>query len=647
MLAAEMELSRFDLVVIVAYLLGIMVVGVWVGFRRHATSQQYFLAGKSLGWFSIGAALFASNISTIHLVGLAASGAEVGLVIGNFEWMACFCLIILGLVFAPFYFKSRISTLPEFLEKRYSTQARTCLAFVAITGALLIHIGISLFAGAKLFESFLGVDVLWSILIISAVTVVYTVLGGLKAVVVTETIQTFLLLGGAILVTVLGIRFLPAECGINSFAEFREAIKPDQMSMVHSIKDSAGHLNKYSWLAVLLGYPVLGIWYWCSDQTIVQRVLGSKSQSDSQNGALFAGFLKILPVFLMVFPGVLGYLMYTNGKIVIELKDDARAKAIKYLVDDGTIGATKKGDSELLLKMEDEELALVRQKNKWVLNKEVHKSKSLPGKFRERGVALLLENKSYQKEGDMLDYNTTLAAMISRLVPRGIRGLLAAGLLAALMSTIAAALNSCATLISVDVVKRMKPEIKDETQVTIGRVSAAVVMVLAMLWSTQGDQFGTIFEAINKIPMIFAPAVTTVFLLGVFWRRGTNKAALTTFAVGCSVGLVYFVMDMPVIGKALLANPSEGFKGLVTDPIQGLGIPFMIVGPILCAMCIVIYVVVSLATPKPDPAKLENVCWEHPIKALTYGKIERIGDPRVVAGLLFVVVIVLYYLFRK
>jgi len=569
MLAAQMTISITDLVVIIAYLLGIMVVGIWVGFRRHASSQQYFLAGKSLGWFSIGAALFASNISTIHLVGLAAAGADVGIVMGNFEWMACFCLIILGLVFAPFYFKSRISTLPEFLERRYSTQARTCLAFVAITGALLIHIGISLFAGAKLFESFLGIDVLWSILIISAVTVIYTALGGLKAVVVTETIQTFLLLGGAVLVTVLGINYLP-KCGVNNLADFKAAIKPDQMSMIHSIKNEAGHLNEFSWLAVLLGYPVLGIWYWCSDQTIVQRVLGSKSQSDSQNGAIFAGFLKILPVFLMVFPGVIGYLMYANGAFTLPRLDNGE-----------------------------------------------------------------------------LDYNLTLPAMINLLVRPGIKGLLAAGLLAALMSTIAAALNSCATLISVDVIKRMKPDIRDETQVTIGRISAGVIMVLAMLWSTQGDQFGTIFVAINKIPMIFAPAVTTVFLLGVFWRRGTNKAALTTFAVGCSVGLVYFVMDMPVIGKALLSSPREGFGGLVTDPIQGLGLPFMIVGPILCAMCIVIYVVVSLATPKPDPAKLENVCWEHPIKALTYGKIERIGDPRVVAGFLFVVMIVLYYLFRK
>ncbi|MHC4418271.1 MAG: sodium:solute symporter family transporter [Planctomycetota bacterium] len=568
MLAAQMEISTLDVVVIIAYLLGIAVVGVWVGFRRHATSQQYFLAGKSLGWFSVGAALFASNISTIHLVGLAASGADVGMVIGNFEWMASFCLIILGLVFAPFYFKSRISTLPQYLEKRYSPQARTCLAFVAITGALLIHIGISLFAGAKLFDSFIGVGVGRSILIISAVTVIYTALGGLKAVVVTETIQTFLLLGGAVLITMLGINYLP-KCGVESVSDFYTQIKGDQMSMVHSIRNEAGHLNEFSWLAVLLGYPVLGIWYWCSDQTIVQRVLGAKDQRNSQIGPLFAGFLKILPVFLMVFPGVIGYILFTKGFITLPLLDNGQ-----------------------------------------------------------------------------LDYNKTLGEMIKLLVPEGVRGLLAAGLLAALMSTIAAALNSCATLISVDIVKRVRPETSDARQVLIGRVSTAVVMVLAMLWSTQGDQFGTIFEAINKIPMIFAPAVTTVFLVGVFWKRGTNKAALATFAIGCTVGLVYFVMDMPVIGKALLSSPREGFEGLVSDPVQGLGIPFMLVGPILCAMCIVLYVVVSLNSPRPDPEKLEDVCWDHPIKAITYGKITGIGDPRIVAGFLFAVMVVLYCVFH-
>ncbi len=566
---AEMAIGALDLAVIIAYLIGIMIIGIWVGYRKDASSQQYFLAGKSLGWFSIGAALFASNISTIHIVGLAADGARVGLVIGNFEWMASFCLIILGLVFAPFYFKSKIATLPEYLEKRYGTHARTCLAVVAIFGAMLIHIGISLFAAAKLFETFLGMPIFWSILIISIVTVIYTILGGLKAVVVTETIQTFLLLGGAILVVVLGIYYLP-KLGINNTGDFYKELKPDQMSMVHNIRDSQGHLNELSWLAVLLGYPILGIWYWCSDQTIVQRVLGSRSLDDAQKGPLFAGFLKILPVFLMVFPGVIGYLMYKHGAINI-----------------------------------------------------------------------------ISPETGKIDYNLTMPTMINELIPNGIKGLLTAGLLAALMSTIAAALNSCATLISVDIVKRIKPETSDAKQVSIGKISSGVVMILAILWSTQGDQFGTIFQAINKIPMIFAPAVTTVFVLGVFWRGGTNKAALTTFAVGCVVGLIYFVMDMPNIGRLIMGIPKEeAFGGLVTDPAYGIGIPFMLAGPILCAMCVVIYVAVSLVTPKIDNERLKNVCWDHPLKAITYGKLTGIGDARSITAILLITMFVLYYFLR-
>jgi SSS family solute:Na+ symporter len=563
-----MNISVLDLVVIVFYLIGITGIGLLVGYRKKTTSSEYFLAGKSLGWFTIGGALFASNISTLHLVGLAAAGASVGIVMGNFEWMASFCLIALALFFAPFYFRSGIQTLPEFLERRYSTQARTFLAAIAIFGALLIHIGISLYAGAKLFEAFLGIPVLGSILIISAVTVIYTVLGGLKAVVITETIQTFLLLGGAVLVTVLAINHLP-EAGVHSYADFKAQLEPAQMSMIHPIRNADGHLNEYSWLAILLGYPVLGIWYWCSDQTIVQRVLGARTERAGQNGALFAGFLKILPLFLMVFPGVIALVLVKNG--VMSFGQDEN-------------GAT--------------------------------------------------------------DYNTALPNMINLLVPSGLKGLLAAGLLAALMSTIAAALNSCATLISVDIVKRIKPGISDSEQVRIGRISAGVVMVLAILWSTQGGQFGTIFEAINKIPMIFAPAVTTVLVLGVFWKRGTNQAALTTFTVGCAVGLVYFITDMKNVGRAILDKPAPGFGGLVTDPIQGLGLPFMIVGPILCALCVVTYVIVSLLTPPPPPEQLEHTCWGSPLKAVTQGRITGISDPRVVASLLFALMGVLYLFLR-
>lgn len=563
-----MNLSPLDIVVIIAYLIGVTYIGIRVGYRKDTTTREYFLAGRSLGWFTIGGAMFASNISTIHLVGLAAAGSSVGLVMGNFEWMASFCLIALALFFAPFYFRTGIQTLPEFLERRYSPAARTFLAAIAIFGALLIHIGISLFAGAKLFEAFLGIPVLTSILLISIVTVIYTVLGGLKAVVITETIQTFLLLGGAILLTVLAINKLP-DAGIASYAEFKNQLEPAKLSMIHPIRNADGHLNEYSWLAILLGYPVLGIWYWCSDQTIVQRVLGARSERDGQNGALFAGFLKILPLFLMVVPGVIAVVLMNKGILTLGVGDDGKA-----------------------------------------------------------------------------DHNTTLPNLINLLVPTGLKGLIAAGLLAALMSTIASALNSCATLISVDIIKRLRPDVSDRSQVRAGRLSAGVIMVLAILWSTQGGQFGTIFEAINKIPMIFAPAVTTVLVFGVFWKRGTNSAALTTFAIGCTVGLVYFLSDMKSFGGLFVDNPSADFKGFITDPVQGLGLPFMIVGPILTILCVVTYLVVSMSTTPPPEERLANTCWGSPLKALTRTPLSGAGDPRLVAVYLCGLMFVLYAFLR-
>ena len=563
-----MNISNLDLVVIIGYLVGITVIGVLAGYRKNTTSKQYFLAGRSLGWFSIGAAMFASNISTIHLVGLAADGNRIGLVVGNFEWMASFCLIVLALFFSPFYFRTGIETLPQFLERRYSHTARTFLAAIAIFSALLVHIGMSLFAGAQLFESFLGIPVMQSILIISLVTVIYTVLGGLKAVVVTETIQTFLLLGGAVLVTVLGMQHLP-EVGVHSYAEFKAHLASDQLSIIHPILNENGHLNEYSWLTILLGYPVLGIWYWCSDQTIVQRVLGARSEKDGQNGALFAGFLKVLPLFLMVLPGVIAAVLIKNGAL------------------------------------------------------------DLP-----------------QLENGRPDYNKTLPGLINLLIPTGLKGLLAAGLLAALMSTIAAALNSCATLISVDIVKRINPNLADAQEVRVGRISAGVIMVLAILWSSQGEQFDSIFQAINKIPMIFAPAVTTVLVLGVFWKRGTNQAALATFAVGCGIGLIYFVIDMKNVGRMLIQQPARDFAGLVSDPVQGLGIPFMMAGPILCVVCIITYIVVSLNTLRPSAEQLENACWGSPMKALTESKLSGMRDPRVIALILCALMCVLY-LFLK
>ncbi len=536
-----MSIPVLDLVIIIAYLVGILFVGIFSVRRMKLTSQGYFLAGRSLKWGMVGAALFASNISTIHLVGLAASGYNEGLVWGNFEWMATFTLILLGLVFAPFYFKSRISTLPEFLERRYGPGSRMFLAFMAIIGALFIHIGMSLYAGAAVFKQFFGIDVVTSIVIISVITSIYTVLGGLKAVVVTETIQTVILVFGAVAITVFAILALP-DSGVHSLAELKAAVRPEQLSMIRS--DNASGL---AWYAVLLGYPILGIWYWCSDQTIVQRVLGARSQKDAQLGPLFAGFLKILPVFIMVFPGVLGYVLFKD-----------------------LIGS---------------------------------------------------------------DPNQTLPVLINQLIPTGLKGLIAAGLLAALMSTIAAALNSSATLVAVDIMKRIKPHLSDLKQIQIGRYSAVAVMLLAMLWSTQGGRYSSIFEAINAIAANLAPPITTVFLWGVFWRRGTKQASLITLIIGFSLGAVSFMIDLPVFGQ----------EKIITD---GWGIPFMMQAWWMFCICSVIFFVVSLLTPAPDPQAIESLTWKNPLQVISQGKISGVMDPRVIAGSLLLLMIVLYFILR-
>jgi len=464
------SIPKLDLAIIVTYLLGILLAGVLSVRHLKVTGNVFFLAGRSLSWPVVGAALFASNISTIHLVGLTASGYNEGLVWGNFEWMASFTLILLALVFAPFYFSTRISTLPEFLERRYSPACRSMLAFMAIVAALFIHIGISLYAGAAVFQRFFGVSVVTSIVIISIIVAIYTVLGGLRAVVVTESINTVILITGALSILIFALMALPAH-GIHSIAQFRAATKPDQLSMLHQ-HDSAG----LTWYAVLLGYPVLGVWYWCSDQTIVQRVLGAKTERDAQLGPLFAGFLKILPVFLLVLPGVIAYVLFRDQ-----------------------IGTQS---------------------------------------------------------------NQTLPVLIEQLIPTGLRGLIAAAVLAALMSAMAAALNSSGTLVAVDIVRRLRPAISDRAQVNIGRVSSIVVMLLAMAWSTQGGRFSSIFEAINAIASDLAPPITVVFIWGVFWRRGTKEAALTTLVGGFGLGALAFILDLPVFGT----------EKIIT---HGWGIPFL------------------------------------------------------------------------
>ena len=540
-------MTTTDLVIVIAYILGIMVLGVWAGYRKQTTSTQLFLAGRSLSWPVIGISLFCANISSIHLVGLAADGHRVGMPVGNFEWGASFCLIILGLVFAPFYFRSKLTTLPEYVEKRYSSLTRTILGVIFILSALLVHIGISLYAGAKLINEFFNIHVYWAIIIIAVVTAIYTVLGGLRAVMITNVVQVVILLTGAVALTVLGMKELARE-GITTFAQLKESVSPgiDPTVLQPVVNEATGLRNEFSWLCVIVGYPILGIWYWCTDQTIVQNILAAKSEKDGRDGAIFGGFMKILPVFLMVFPGVIAYALY-HDKI-------------------GT------------------------------------------------------------------DHNSALPVLMENLLPKGFLGLFSAGLLAALMSTVAAALNSTATLASSDILKRIKPDTPDKTLVWVGRITAVVVILLSMAWSTQGERFGSIFEAINKIPMMFAPAITTIFLMGVFWKRGTKEAALTALLLNMGVGIVYLLFDIPIIGTTKIVA-------------ETWDLPFMLVGGIFFVGCLVAYILVSLCTAAPSPEKLKDLVWQHPLEFLTSGKIKGITDPRIMALILLVVMIVLYAVF--
>jgi solute:Na+ symporter, SSS family len=538
---STLALPPLDLTIILLYLCGILAVGLLSVRRMRITGNVFFLAGRSLSWRLVGAALFASNISTIHLVGLTASGYNEGLVWGNFEWMASYTLILLSLIFAPFYFKTRISTLPEFLERRYSPASRSFVAFMAIMAALFIHIGMSLYAGAAVFQRFFGINVVTSILIISLVVGIYTVLGGLRAVVITETVNTAILICGAVLIVVFALSALSAH-GIHSLAQLRDAAKPGQLSMLHT-HDSAG----LSWYAVVLGYPVLGIWYWCTDQTIVQRVLGARSSDDAQLGPLFAGFLKILPVFLLVLPGVIAYVLFH-----------------------GLIGS---------------------------------------------------------------ESNQTLPVLIEQLIPTGLRGVITAAVLAALMSAVAAALNSTGTLVAVDIVKRLRPSTSDHDQVTIGRFSSVAVMALAMAWSTQGGRYSSIFEAINAIAADLAPSITVVFLWGVLWRRGTKQASLFTLISGFTLGVIAFILDLPVFGN----------EKVIT---HRWGIPFMMQAWWLFCICSVIYVAISLLTPEPAPESVEGLTWNHPLSALTEKPFVGARDPRLIAAVLALTVGVLYYIFR-
>ena len=332
-------MGLLDLLVVVIYLGSVVALGCWAGVRARreadATAQAkgYFLAGGSLKWPVIGLALFATNISTVHLVGLAEAGYTSGLLMGNFELLAGFTLIVLAVFFAPFYIRSGVATLPDFLERRYSRTSRDMVAIMSVFSAIFIHIGFSLYTGAVVLNGIFGVELSKAacVLLIAILTGLYTILGGLTAVVVTESLQTLILLFGAIIITVVGwIR-------VGGWEGIAANVPAEHLTLLRNA-DSAGTLP---WYSLVLGYPVIGIWYWCTDQTIVQRVLGAQDENHARAGALFAGSIKVLPLFIFVLPGTMCLALIKQGVLngdAMQGPSDTYAFLIRELLPTGLKG---------------------------------------------------------------------------------------------------------------------------------------------------------------------------------------------------------------------------------------------------------------------------------------------------------------------
>ncbi len=293
-------LSSADLVIIALYFCVVFAIGFYFS-RKERTSSDYFLASRNVGWFAIGASLFVSNISTEHFIGLAGSGASSGLAVGHFEWLACFMLLILGWIFVPFYLRSNVFTMPEFLERRFNRSCATYLASISLIAYVFTKISVHLYAAAVVLERVLGWSPMTAAIILVVATGIYTIAGGLAAVIYTDLVQTIILLAGAILLTVLGLH------AAGGFSGLRAALPANYFHMIKPAGDSA-----FPWTGIFFGAPILGVWYWCTDQVMVQRVLSAKSEGHAKAATIFAGFLKILPVFILVLPGLIAMALYRD-----------------------------------------------------------------------------------------------------------------------------------------------------------------------------------------------------------------------------------------------------------------------------------------------------------------------------------------------
>ncbi|MFA0963707.1 sodium:solute symporter [Roseivirga sp. BDSF3-8] len=504
------ELSTLDKVVIGIYFLIVFGIAWWATYKEkvNASSSDYFLGGRNLGWFVIGASLFASNIGSEHLIGLAGTGASSGVAVSQFEILAGIALLLLGWVFVPFYIKSGVYTMPEFLERRYDGASRMYLSIISIVGYVLTKISVTIAAGGIVF-TVIGVDFWTGALIIVIATGIYTIFGGLKAVLYTDMIQMFVLIGGAIAVTYIGLEKL------GGWNEMTSIVGPSFMSMWRP----TDHPD-FPWTGIMFGAPILGIWYWCTDQFIVQRVLSAKNVSEARKGTIFGGFLKMTPLFIFVVPGIIAYALSQKGLLSLEAADQA------------------------------------------------------------------------------------LPVLIQTLLPSGLVGLVIAGLLAALMSSLSSVFNSTSTLFTLDIYKRFEPNASERKLVVVGQIATAVLVVVGLLWIPFMKYIsGQIFTYLQSVQAYIAPPITAVFLFGLFFKRLNATGSIAALLSGLVLGAIRFITEVLYNLEKISLEEGSFMHGYAT-------MNFLHFAIVLFIICVIVLIAVSMATAPPPAEKVEGITYD-------------------------------------
>ena len=531
-----MGLHSIDLLIVFLYFLVLFAIVWWVIKQKQETSTDYFLAGRHLGWFIIGASIFSSNIGSEHLVGLAGSGATDGVAMAHYELHA-WCLLVLGWVMVPFYMRSKVFTMPEFLEKRFSPGARTVLSGISLVAYVLTKIAVGIFAGGIVFSvllpdiNFMGMDSFWigSILVI-VLTGLYTILGGLRAVAYTEALQTIVLVFGSILVTIFGLKALGgwgelrAVCGSEMFNLWRPLVPAGIEGTWAPIKEAgrmAWYFNDgYPWLGMLFCAPIIGLWYWTTDQYIVQRALGARNEKEARRGSICAAFFKLLPVFIFIIPGMICFALAKSGKV-----------------------------------------AVIQQTL-----------------FNGQGELLVEQSQS------------AFPLLVATILPIGIRGIVVAGLLAALMSSLAGVFNASSTLFTMDFYARLKPQASQRQLVWVGRIATSVMVLIGLLWIPVISGGRGLYDYLQTVQGYLAPPIFVVFFFGVFNKRLNHKGCLAALVTGFVLGLGRLAIDTPVSLIENFTYKQGSFLWVVNN------IFFQYYSLLIFIVCAVVMVVVSRMT---------------------------------------------------